>query len=81
MVMMWDMKHRLLALWCGLLAWLLPLVALAEDEVTTNARFEGYARSVKTDSSSPAPSWMLLILLAGICIAVLFKDAKRTHMD
>ncbi|HEX2971345.1 MAG TPA: hypothetical protein VHP11_03370 [Tepidisphaeraceae bacterium] len=79
------MKQRLLSLWCGLMTLLaVPALAMAADEdaaPASLARFEGFTRSVKVDPSSPALLWGVLILLALVCMAVLFKDAKRSHMD
>lgn len=77
------MKQRILSILFavgGLLFW--PLVALAQDEEQTfDARLEGYKESVKMPEGSSALTWMLLVLLAIICIAALFKNAKRSHMD
>lgn len=77
------MKQRLLSLWCGFLAsFAAPILALAEDEdKLPNARFEGFTRNVKVEPSSPIFLWGALLLLAVLCVAVLFKDSKRTHLD
>ncbi len=82
--MMESMKHRIA--WFALTAMSLlatPLTALAaeDDEITTPTRLEGYTSNVKLDASSTALTWLLLIFLAVICIAVLFKNAKRSHLD
>lgn len=80
--MMVAMKHRLLAL-LSALTWVLstPLAALAEDEELLDPRVEGFARNVKVTGGSVTLTWFVLILLAVICVAVLFKDAKRSHLD
>jgi hypothetical protein len=77
------MKQRLLSLWCGLMvSFVAPALAMAEDEAKEPlARFEGFARSVKVESSSLILAWAALLLVGALCVAVLFKDAKRTHLD
>ena len=72
-------------------AWLLtmaatlltPFVAVAQDEAVKNdARLEGYAQKVMVDSGdSTALSWLLLVFLAMVALGVMFKNAKRTHLD
>jgi hypothetical protein len=46
-----------------------------------DARIQGYASTVQLDSSSTALTWVLLIILGVLCLGVLFKDAKRSHLD
>ena len=55
---------------------------MAADQSTTevDARLEGYGRPV-TNEGSTATMWMLLIVLSIITLGVLFKDAKRSHLD
>jgi hypothetical protein len=65
-----------------LVAMLAPGVALAqEEEVERDARLEGYPSKVALDSDSTALMWILLIFLGGIGMGVMFKNAKRTHLD
>jgi hypothetical protein len=73
-----------------LLGWLIaavltlasPAVSLGQDdEIKYNARLDGYAESVKLEEGSTALTWLLLIGLGIICFSVLFKNAKRTHLD
>ena len=63
----------------------LPLVALAQDQPKTIApydgRLEGYGKQVTLDTGSTALTWMLLIFLGLICLGVLFKNARRSHLD
>jgi hypothetical protein len=61
---------------------LLPAgTARADDLVAKNdARLEGYPRKVALDGST-APSYLLLTALGIVCFVVMFKDAKRTHLD
>jgi len=77
---MFHMKRKLLA--CLLAAWLLlltPSPLLAQDEEIDALRY-GYNQSVKVDGSSGL-TWLFLVGLGVICFAVLFKDARRTHLD
>ena len=61
---------------------LAPGVALAQEEaVERDARLEGYASNVAFDNDSTALMWILLIFLGGIGMGVMFKNAKRTHLD
>jgi hypothetical protein len=59
-----------------------PLNVLAEDAPEVyDARLQGYAQNVQLDSGSTALTWLLLIALGVLCLGVLFKDAKRSHLD
>ena len=59
-----------------------PGVALAqEEEVERDARLEGYASNVALDGDSTALMWILLIFLGSIAMGVMFKNAKRSHLD
>ena len=61
---------------------LAPVMVRADDESTSyDARIEGYAQKVQLDSGSTALVWLLFVVLGVLTIAVLFKDAKRTHLD
>jgi hypothetical protein len=78
--MMGNMKDRILAAVFGLMALLLaPATALAEDEVQVDARLDTY-KGVKVEGTT-ALMWLLLILLAAVCLAGLFKNARRSHLD
>jgi hypothetical protein len=59
-----------------------PSTARAQDEeIKLDARLEGYQGQVSVQNQSTALMWLLFVLLAVIAVAVLFKDAKRTHLD
>ena len=82
--MMHTMKHRLISAAFASISWLLgPAVALAasDDEKLANARLQNYIKPVTVESSSTALTWLLLAVLGVVCIAVVFKSAKRTHLD
>ncbi len=54
----------------------------ADDEPEVyDARLQGYEQTVQLQSSSTALTWLLLVALGVVCVSVLFKDAKRTHLD
>jgi hypothetical protein len=59
-----------------------PLKVLADEAPPVyDARLEGYKVNVQLDSGSTALTWLLLIALGVLCLGVLFKDAKRSHLD
>ena len=68
---------------CTLAVLLSPAVVLAqEEEIKRDARLEGYAQKVMVDSGdSTALNWLLLVFLAMVALGVMFKNAKRTHLD
>jgi len=78
------MKHRLLGWGVALLTVLSsPLLALAQDEETKiyDARLEGYGGNMTLDSGGSGLTWLLLIVLAALCLGVLFKSSGRSHLD
>ena len=64
---------------------LVPILAFAqkEDEETAlrEARLEGYTFNAKAPEGGTALTYLLFIFLAVLGLAVLFKNAKRTHLD
>jgi hypothetical protein len=68
---------------CGVLG--MPAVAGAaaadEETPTHDARTEGYEQKVQLEKSSTALAWFVLAPLALVTLGVLFKDAKRSHLD
>ncbi len=56
--------------------------AAPDDEVEHyDARVQGYDPDVELKGSGTGGSWTMLILLGVVSISVLFKDAKRSHLD
>ncbi len=60
----------------------------ADDELPkVDPRVEGfYARDGKpagmgVDAGSESLTWVLMLGLSIMCVAVLFKNARRTHLD
>ena len=64
-------------------ALLMPAVVLAQEEdVKNDARLEGYQTKVSLESGdSTALTWLLLVFLSMVALGVMFKNAKRTHLD
>ena len=62
-----------------------PMSALARQQEPEreiiDARLEGYETIVALPESTTALTWLLFAFLGVVCLAVLFKDAKRTHLD
>ncbi len=76
------MKLRLIAICCGLIQLLTPVISLAQElDNSGDARLEGYKTPVRLADSGTALTWMLFLFLAALALGVLFKDAKRTHLD
>ncbi len=63
----------------------MPAGAMAASEVAAEskeARLEGYEKSVfLNDPGSSGLTWLFLVGLSVVPVAVMFKDAKRTHLD
>lgn len=62
-------------------AWLSPLAAWAAEDEVVNARLEGYATNIKLEPGSSALTYLLFFFLSAIAAAVVFKNARRTHLD
>ena len=61
---------------------LCPAVSHAQDEgAQYDARLDGYEAKVQVDSDNTALTWILLVALAAVAMGVMFKNAKRTHLD
>ncbi len=52
-----------------------------DEDKTYDARILGYPNTVQLDSGSTALTWLLLAVMGIITASVLFKDAKRSHLD
>jgi hypothetical protein len=80
------MKHRLFGrlparIISVAITLLMPLVALADEKKIYDARLEGYENNVTLDAGGTGLTWLLLVVLGVLCIGVLFKSGKRTHLD
>ena len=61
-----------------------PAHAQDDDELETpDARYEGYAgtTNVALEPGSTAVTYLLFAGLAVLAVGVMFKDAKRSHLD
>ena len=84
-------KTRLFCLACSALASAItvmaPVIAFAqrrgeeEGSEFKEARLEGYTFNVRAPEGGPALTYLLFIFLAVLGLAVMFKNAKRTHLD
>jgi hypothetical protein len=80
------MKHRLFGRLSACLVFvivtlLMPMLALADEKKIYDARLEGYENNVTLDAGGTGLTWLLLVVLGALCIGVLFKSGKRTHLD
>lgn len=80
--MMQLMKRTLLACVLAMGLFSAP-VAMAQDEeeVTVDARLEGYEEPIVLKSGGTAAAWFLMLLCGGIAVGVMFMNSKRTHLD
>jgi hypothetical protein len=51
------------------------------DAVHYDARVQGFNPDVELKSGGTGMMWVVMILLGVICVAVIFMDAKRSHLD
>ncbi len=56
-------------------------VMAQEVDTPIDARLEGYGSEKVVLGDSTALMWLLLMVLAILAVGVLFKDAKRSHLD
>jgi len=80
--MMRSMRKKLLAIMIVLLTvGFAPLSALADDQSkSVDGRLDDYGKNVTLDSGT-ALSYFVWIGLGLVGLLVMFKDAKRTHLD
>lgn len=81
-----NLKHRLYGWCCALVVLLMsPAMTLArraeEEREIVDARLEGYKENISLAPSGTALMWLLLIFLTAVTVGVMFKDAKRSHLD
>lgn len=83
-------RDRLIYCWCIVLSFVVPVLLPAitfaakneEENEVLEARLEGYRTPVRlAEPGSNAFTWIILILLSMLVIGVMFKNAKRTHLD
>ena len=79
-------KHRLLGAALMVLSLLGPVlgpanVARADSDLKNDARLEGYGGKTVALDSGPAVTYLVLFGLGVVGLSVMFKDAKRSHLD
>ena len=80
--MMRNMIQRLAIRAAAIVSLLIPLIAFAADEeARVDAKVQNFMKPVAVDDSSSALQWLLLAFLGAVVISVMFKNAKRTHLD
>ena len=74
-------RRRLLGSAVALLPILLTCSAALgqDDEKVVDARLQGYPQRVAIEKSSTALTWLLFVVLGGVCVGVMFINAKRTR--
>lgn len=86
-----TLRRRLFCLTCSTIAaaiaMLAPVIAFAqrrgeeEGSEFREARLEGYTFPVHAPEGGAALTYLLFIFLAVLGLAVMFKNARRTHLD
>ena len=65
--------------------WVVPAMVWAsrgDEEVPSHdARLDNYAQNVILEPGGTALTWFLTVLLALLCVGVMFKNANRSHLD
>ncbi len=51
------------------------------DAVHYDARVQGYSPDVELKGGGLGMIWMMFVLLGVVSVSVIFKDAKRSHLD
>ena len=46
-----------------------------------DGRVMGYDPDVELKSGGNGFSWLLVVFMGALCVGVIFKDAKRSHLD
>ena len=77
------MRHQLATLLAaGVFTLAVPCATMAQDEDKTyDARLEGHDPSATLEKSGTALTYILLSGLGILCVGVMFRNAKRTHLD
>jgi hypothetical protein len=55
--------------------------ASGSDREVVDARLEGYTPDVTMQGTGTATIWFIAVGLGILCFGVMFKNAKRTHLD
>ena len=81
--MMGSMRRKLLAMaFVLLMLGVAPMSAMADDNSKSyDGRLDDYNRNVTLDSGGTALTYFIWVGLGALALIVLFKDAKRSHLD
>jgi hypothetical protein len=80
--MMEGMKRKLLVLAIVLLTMGAAPLAMADDNAKSyDGRLDDYNRNVTLDNSGAGLTYFLWAVLGVVAVGVMFKDAKRSHLD
>ena len=83
--MMKHMRQRLstMALFVLMTLAATPLAARADEEPKIyDGRIQGYdGKTVQLDNGGSALTYFLFVVLGGLGVGVMFKNANRTHLD
>ena len=56
--------------------------SIGDDEVEHyDARVQGYTPDVESKTGGVSMIYVLMVLMMVVCVSVMFKDAKRSHLD
>jgi hypothetical protein len=80
--MMRIMRSRLLSVVVGFMAIAMsPVLAMADDSKVYDGRLEGYGKGVTLEIGGTSLTWLLLVGVGILGLGVMFKNAKRSHLD
>ena len=52
-----------------------------DDDAHYDGRVQNFDPDVELPSSSNGMTWFLVLAMGFVCVSVIFKDAKRSHLD
>jgi hypothetical protein len=60
-----------------------PSISRADDDATPDhdARLDGYPTKMVLDANGTAITYILMVLMGGLCIGAMFISGKRSHLD
>jgi hypothetical protein len=60
-----------------------PSVSRADEDATPDhdARLDGYPSKMVLDASGTAATYIVMVLMGGLCIGAMFISGKRSHLD
>lgn len=58
-----------------------PVVHAQQGDEDTDGRMEGYPQQVWLEKGSAGSTYLITVILAIVAVSVLFKNARRGHLD